>query len=152
MRIRVFDEADEPAVVALWKQVFAYPEPRNDPAAVIRHKLAAQRNLFFVAVADGKVVGTVMGGYDGHRGWIYSLAVDPAHQRQKLGTALIRHVEKALAEQGSPKINLQVLPSNAAAIGFYEKLGYRVEERISMGKVLGEAIVTDRAPQDLQDP
>jgi hypothetical protein len=136
MQIRVFDEADEPAVVALWKQVFAYPEPRNDPAAIIRRKLAAQRDLFFVAVADGKVAGTVMGGYDGHRGWIYSLAVDPAHQRQKLGTALIRHVEKALAERGCPKINLQVLPSNATAIGFYEKLGYRVEERISMGKVL----------------
>jgi hypothetical protein len=136
MQIRVFDEADEPAVVALWKEVFAYPEPRNDPAAIIRRKLAAQRNLFFVAVADGKVAGTVMGGYDGHRGWIYSLAVDPAHRRQKLGTALIRHVEKALAERGCPKINLQVLPSNAAAIGFYEKLGYHVEERISMGKVL----------------
>ena len=88
------------------------------------------------AVADGNVVGTVMGGYDGHRGWIYSLAVDAAHRRQKLGTALIRHVEKALAEQGSPKINLQVLSSNAGAIEFYEKLGYHIEERISMGKVL----------------
>jgi len=137
MQIRVFDEADEPAVIALWKQVFAYPEPRNDPAAVIRHKLAAQRNLFFVAVAEGRLVGTVMGGYDGHRGWIYSLAVDPKHRRQKLGTALIQHVEKALAEQGSPKVNLQVLPSNAGAIAFYGQLGYHVEERISMGKVLG---------------
>ena len=139
MRIRIYDKSHESDVISLWKQVLAYREPRNDPATVIRHKLAAQRNLFFVAVADGKVAGTVMGGYDGHRGWIYSLAVDPAHQRQKLGTALIRHVEKALAEQGCPKINLQVLPSNAAAIGFYEKLGYHVEERISMGKVLAEA-------------
>jgi ribosomal protein S18 acetylase RimI-like enzyme len=136
MQIRVFDEADGPAVISLWKQVFAYPEPRNDPAAIIRRKLAAQRDLFFVAVADGKVVGTVMGSYDGHRGWIYSLAVDAEYRRQKLGTALIRHVEKALAEQGSPKINLQVLSSNAGAIEFYEKLGYHVEERISMGKVL----------------
>jgi ribosomal protein S18 acetylase RimI-like enzyme len=130
MQIRVFDEADEPAVVALWKQVFAYPEPRNDPAAVIRHKLAAQRNLFFVAVADGKVAGTVMGGYDGHRGWIYSLAVDPAYRGQKLGTTLVRHVEKALADLGCPKINLQVLPTNVGTVEFYEKLGYRVEERL----------------------
>jgi ribosomal protein S18 acetylase RimI-like enzyme len=136
MEIRVFNEADEPAVISLWKQVFDYPEPRNDPAAIIRRKLAAQRDLFFVAVVDGKVVGTVMGSYDGHRGWIYSLAVDAAHRRQKLGTALIRHVEKALAAEGSPKINLQVLSSNAGAIEFYEKLGYHVEERISMGKVL----------------
>lgn len=136
MELRVFKEADEPEVIALWKQVFAYPEPRNDPATSIRRKLAAQRNLFFVAAAEGKVVGTVMGGYDGHRGWIYSLAVDPAHRRQKLGTELIRHVEQALAAEGSPKVNLQVLPSNAGAIAFYEKLGYCVEERISMGKVL----------------
>jgi ribosomal protein S18 acetylase RimI-like enzyme len=137
MEIRVFHESDEPAVIALWKQVFAYPEPRNDPATSIRRKLAAQRNLFFVAIADGKVVGTVMGGYDGHRGWIYSLAVDPAHQRQKVGTTLVRHVEKALAEHGAPKINLQVLSTNAGAIQFYRRLGYCIEERISMGKVLG---------------
>jgi ribosomal protein S18 acetylase RimI-like enzyme len=136
MQVRVFQESDEPTVVALWKQVFAYPESRNDPATVIRRKLAGQPHLFFVAVVDGKVVGTVMGGYDGHRGWVYSLAVDPDYHRQKIGTALMQHVEKALSEQGSPKINLQVLASNAAAIEFYEKLGYRVEERISMGKVL----------------
>jgi len=136
MEIRVFEESDEREVVSLWKQVFAYPEARNDPATVIRHKMAAQRNLFFVAVADGRLVGTVMGGYDGHRGWIYSLAVDPAHRRQKVGTALIRQVERALVEAGSPKINLQVHSSNAAVVAFYEKLGYRVEERISMGKVL----------------
>ena len=137
MQIRVFQESDEPAVIALWKQVFAYPEPRNDPATSIRRKLAAQRNLFFVAVdGEGKLVGTVMGGYDGHRGWIYSLAVDPAHHRQKVGTALMRHVEKALTDHGAPKINLQVFPTNSGAIAFYEKLGYRVEERISMGKTL----------------
>jgi ribosomal protein S18 acetylase RimI-like enzyme len=134
MPIRTFQEGDEPAVVALWKEVFAYAEPRNDPATVIRQKMAAQPELFFVAVIDEKVTGTVMGGYDGHRGWIYSLAVDPAHRGQKVGSALIRHVEKALAELGCPKINLQLLESNAGAVEFYEKLGYRVEERISMGK------------------
>jgi ribosomal protein S18 acetylase RimI-like enzyme len=137
MEIRVCQETDEPAVVALWNQVFGYPEPRNDPATAIRRKLAAQRNLFFVAVdEEGKVIGTVMGGYDGHRGWIYSLAVDPAYRRQKVGSALIRHVENALAEHAAPKINLQVFPANSGAIEFYRKLGYCVEERISMGKVL----------------
>jgi ribosomal protein S18 acetylase RimI-like enzyme len=138
MEIRVFQECDQQEVIALWAKVFAYPEPRNDPAAVIRQKVAVQRDLFFVAVADGKVVGTVMGGYDGHRGWIYSLAVDPAHRRQKLGAALVTHVERALQQLGCPKINLQVLPSNAATVEFYAKLGYRVEERISMGKVLSD--------------
>jgi hypothetical protein len=151
MQIRVFQEADEPQVVALWNRVFAYSEPRNDPATVIRQKMAVQPELFFVAVIDQKVAGTVMGGFDGHRGWIYTLAVDPAHRGQKVGTALIHHVEEALAELGCPKINLQVLESNAGAVEFYRKLGYRVEERISLGKVLGEATPLDRAPRDLQD-
>jgi ribosomal protein S18 acetylase RimI-like enzyme len=149
--IHVFQERDEEQVVSLWKRVFGYLEPRNDPATVIRQKMAVQPELFFVAVADGKVVGTVMGGYDGHRGWIYTLAVDPAHRGQKVATALIHHVEIALAELGCPKINLQVLESNAGAVDFYEKLGYRGEERISMGKVLGEATPIERAPRDLQD-
>ncbi len=143
MEIRTFQESDEPSVVALWKQVFAYSEPRNDPAAVIRQKMAVQRELFFVAVAKESVVGTVMGGYDGHRGWIYSLAVDPACRRQRVGTGLVRHVEQVLARFGCPKINLQVLPSNAATVEFYKKLGYRVEERISMGKVVGEHRLQD---------
>ncbi len=137
MKIRAFQQSDESAVVALWKEVFAYSEPRNDPARVVRQKLAFQPELFFVAAVDDEVVGTVMGGYDGHRGWIYSLAVDPAYRRQKIGAALVRHVEQALRELGCPKINLQVLSSNAATVEFYAKLGYRVEERISMGKTLG---------------
>jgi ribosomal protein S18 acetylase RimI-like enzyme len=136
MQIRVFQGSDEAEVVVLWKQVFAYPQPRNEPIRVIRHKMAVQPELFFVAIAEGKVVGTVMGGYDGHRGWIYSLAVDPAQRRQKIGTALVRHVERSLKELGCPKINLQILASNAATVEFYQQLGYRVEERISMGKVL----------------
>jgi ribosomal protein S18 acetylase RimI-like enzyme len=138
MEIRLFDEADADSVIALWKSVFAYPEPRNDPAKVIRDKLAVQRDLFFVAEDDGAVIGTVMGGYDGHRGWIYSLAVNQGARGQGVGTALMRHVEQELAKRGCPKINLQVLASNAAGVVFYRKLGYAVEERVSMGKVLGQ--------------
>jgi ribosomal protein S18 acetylase RimI-like enzyme len=135
MQIRGYKEFDEMRVVELWKRVFAYSEPRNDPRTVIRQKMALQPELFFVAVDDERVVGTVMGGYDGHRGWIYSLAVDPAHRGHNVGTALVRHAEGALAELGCPKINLQVVQSNAGAVEFYTKLGYRIEERISMGKV-----------------
>jgi ribosomal protein S18 acetylase RimI-like enzyme len=136
MDIRLFHETDESAVVALWKDVFAYSEPRNDPAAAIRQKLACQRELFFVAVLDGAVVGTVMGGYDGHRGWIYSLAVRPEVRGRGIGAALMRHVEGELARRGCPKVNLQVLASNAPTVAFYKKVGYAVEERISMGKLL----------------
>jgi ribosomal protein S18 acetylase RimI-like enzyme len=134
LHIRPFDEADEPAVIALWTAVFGYPAPHNQPATVIRCKLAFQRELLFVAVLDGQAVGTVMGGYDGHRGWIYSLAVAPNFRRRGIGAALVKHVEQALRDRGCLKINLQVLPANAQAVGFYDSLGYQVEERISMGK------------------
>jgi putative acetyltransferase len=136
LTIRPFAEADAEGVVALWTTVFAYPAPHNAPATVIRHKLALQRDLFFVAWLEGVLVGTVMGGYDGHRGWVYSLAVDPQARRRGIGTALMRHLEGELALRGCPKINLQVLASNAGTVEFYRKLGYSVEERISMGKLL----------------
>jgi ribosomal protein S18 acetylase RimI-like enzyme len=135
--IRSFREADEDAVIALWKNVFAYDAPHNDPAQIIRHKLAVQRELFFVALVDGVLAGTVMGGYDGHRGWVYSLAVSPAFRRRGVGTKLVRHLERELAAWGCPKVNLQVLASNAPTVAFYQKLGYAVEERVSMGKLLG---------------
>src|SRR5688572_18066934 len=107
MEIRTFEPADESAVVALWTAVFAYQAPHNDPATVIRHKRAVQPDLFFVALLDGVPVGTVMGGYDGHRGWVYSLAVSPTARRRGVGTALMRHVERELAARGCPKVNLQ---------------------------------------------
>ncbi len=136
MEIRLFEETDAGGVIALWTSVFAYSAPHNDPARVIRDKLAVQRELFIVALLDGVVVGTVMGGYDGHRGWIYSLAVDPRVRRRGVGTALTRPIEQALTQRGCPKINLQVLASNAGTVAFYQKLDYAVEERVSMGKLL----------------
>jgi len=136
MDIRPFLESDEPDVIALWAEVFAYAAAHNRPEAVIRHKLTVQRELFLVAQLDGRLAGTVLGGYDGHRGWVDSLAVRPDLRRRGVGTALMRHVERELASRGCPKINLQVLATNAATVAFYEKLGYSVEERISMGKVL----------------
>jgi ribosomal protein S18 acetylase RimI-like enzyme len=136
MQVRPYEDADEPAVIALWREVFPYDAPHNDPATSIRNKRAARDDLFFVAVAGGAVVGTVMGGYDGHRGWVYSLAVRPAHRRAGVGTALVRRLEQALAARGCLKVNLQVLGSNAGVVAFYEKLGYAVEPRVSMGKRL----------------
>jgi ribosomal protein S18 acetylase RimI-like enzyme len=135
MYIRQFQPADADAVAALWSNVFGYPQPRNAPANVIRDKMAVQPELFFVATIDGNLVGTVMGGYDGHRGWVYSLAVHADFRRRGIGKALMRHVEEQLTRRGCPKINLQVLASNVATVAFYTKLGYVVEERISMGKV-----------------
>jgi ribosomal protein S18 acetylase RimI-like enzyme len=89
-----------------------------------------------VALLDDKLVGTVMGGYDGHRGWIYSLAVTPSARRRGIGAKLVTYVERELAARGCPKVNLQLLASNAGTVAFYQKLGYAVEARISMGKLL----------------
>jgi len=134
--IRPYDEADESAVVALWSEVFAYTAPHNQPLNLVRQKRAYEQALFFVALDDRRLVGTVMGGYDGHRGWIYSLAVDPSARGQGIGAELMRRIERQLAELGCRKINLQVLAANSATVDFYRKLGYAVEERVSMGKLL----------------
>jgi ribosomal protein S18 acetylase RimI-like enzyme len=136
MHVRPYDDADQQAVIALWGDVLPDTAPHNDPATALRKKLAVGRDLFFVATAGGAVVGTVLGGYDGHRGWVYALAVRPEHRRQGIGTALVRRLERALAECGCLKVNLQVRASNAGVVAFYEKLGYGVEPRVSMGKRL----------------
>ena len=136
MDIRPYDDADEAAVIALWNEVLPDAAPHNDPATAIRNKLAVERDLFFVAAEGGAVVGTVLGGYDGHRGWVYSLAVGPQCRRRGVGSALVRRLEQALAARGCLKVNLQVRSSNARVVAFYEKLGYAVEPRVSMGKRL----------------
>jgi ribosomal protein S18 acetylase RimI-like enzyme len=134
--IRPYCNADESAVIELWKSVFGCTAPHNDPALAIRQKLAVAPELFLVAIRGGELAGTIMGGYDGHRGWIYLLAVHPEHRRHGVATALVGFVERGLVGRGCVKVNLQVLGSNIDVVSFYEKLGYQVEERISMGKVL----------------
>ena len=88
---------------------------------------------------DGNVVGTVLGGYDGHRGWVYRLAVDPQRRLRGIGAALMGHLERVLAERGCSKVNLQIHGRNAGVAAFYEQIGYRVEDRVSMGKARAEA-------------
>ena len=127
-------------VIALWKAAFGYDAPHNAPGLVIDKKLAVQDDLFFVALIEGRVVGTIMAGYDGHRGWLYSVAVHPGHRYQGLGAALVRHAEKALTDRGCVKINLQIADGNESVTGFYESLGFMVEKRVSMGKLISENI------------
>jgi ribosomal protein S18 acetylase RimI-like enzyme len=146
--IRRFDARDTDAVVALWQQ--AFPEyrdvtkPQRNPHLSIANKLATQPELFFVAVLDERVVGTVMGGYDGHRGWLYSLAVDESLRRHGIGSRLVAHVEAALTALGCPKLNLQVLSAKNDVRAFYEALGYRADEVVSFGKRLGELADSSR--------
>jgi ribosomal protein S18 acetylase RimI-like enzyme len=132
--VRPYTDSDEGAIVRLWREVFRPDAPHNDPALAIREKVALERDLFLVAELDGAVVGTAMGGYDGHRGWIYAVAVAAGYRRRGIASALIRRLEADLAKRGCLKVNLQVRRSNAAVVAFYEKLGFRVEDMISMGK------------------
>ncbi|SFH48938.1 Ribosomal protein S18 acetylase RimI [Pseudomonas syringae] len=122
------------AVIQLWKTVFNDDMPHNLPDLSIDKKRAVDDHLFFVALADDQVVGTLLAGYDGHRGWLYSVAVDPQQRGNGLGTRLVRHAEKALADLGCVKINLQIHTFNESVQAFYRTLGYTPELIISMGK------------------
>ena len=135
MQIRPFHAADEGAVVALWDEC-ALTRPWNDPHKDIARKLEVQPELFLVGVVDEAVMASVMGGYEGHRGWMNYLAVTPRFRGRGYGRALVDHVERLLLERGCPKVNLQVRASNPDALAFYRRLGYVQDESISLGKRL----------------
>jgi len=135
LSIRPYHPADECAIVQLWHDC-GLTRPWNDPVKDIARKLTVQSDLFLVGEAQGALVGTLMGGYDGHRGWINYLAVSPTHQRRGYATALMRAVERKLLEMGCPKINLLIRTGNVAVQGFYESLGFQQDEVVSLGKRL----------------
>jgi ribosomal protein S18 acetylase RimI-like enzyme len=130
------DTTDRIQVVELWRNVFGYETAHNEPNLSISKKIATKDGLFFVAVENTEVVGTIMASYDGHRGWLYSVAVDPKIRLNGLGSSLVQHAEKALADLGCMKVNLQLLDTNEATAAFYKSIGYSVEPRLSMGKLL----------------
>jgi len=128
------DRQHRAQVVALWQEAFGYDTAHNLPTLAIDKKLAVNDGLFFVATDKKNVVGTILAGYDGHRGWLYSVAVHADYRRHGLGSSLVRHAEQALTALGCMKVNLQITSGNDGVAGFYEALGYGVEPRISMGK------------------
>ena len=136
MEIRAYQAGDHDGVVELWRAVFPDAPPRNDPVLDIRRKLAVQPELFLVALHREALVGTCMAGFDGHRGWVHLVAVAPNARRRGIGSALMRRAEALLVELGCPKLNLQVRAAAPEAVPFYERLGFQIEERISMGKIL----------------
>jgi ribosomal protein S18 acetylase RimI-like enzyme len=142
--VRRYVPADEEGVVALWSEVFDGDPPWNEPRAMLRRKLASDPTLVFVAVIGSRVIGAVLGGYDGVRGWVYHLAVLSTERRRGTATRLMHVLEAALTEVGCPKLNLQVRTTNESVIGFYRALGYEVEERASLGKRLEGAPVSGR--------
>jgi ribosomal protein S18 acetylase RimI-like enzyme len=122
-------------VVELWRQC-GLTRPWNDPYEDIALKIAFQPELFFVGTLDGRVIASLMAGYEGHRGWIQYLGVSPDYQRQGIGSRIVMKAEQALRELGCVKINLQVRETNQAVIAFYEKLGFSDDHVLSLGKRL----------------
>ena len=135
MRIRPYEGSDESTVIALWERCDLL-RPWNDPKKDIQRKLRVEPGLFLVGLLGEAVVATVMAGYEGHRGWINYLAVAPEHRRMGLGRALMAEAERLLAAAGCPKVNLQIRESNSSAAEFYRRLGYEVDDVISLGKRL----------------
>ena len=135
--IRPFQTEDEASVVSLW-QLCELTVPWNNPYKDIARKLKVQPELFLVGMLDSLLITTVMGGYDGHRGWINYLAVHPDFQGQGYAQQVMENVESEFRKRGCPKINLQIRSGNARVMAFYQKLGFTDDQALSMGKRLEE--------------
>jgi ribosomal protein S18 acetylase RimI-like enzyme len=133
--VRAFADADEDAVVALWRAC-GLTRTWNDPHADIARKKRVQRELFLVAEEDGLLRATAMAGYDGHRGWVYYLAVAPEAQGSGLGRLLMAEVEQRLLALGCPKVNVQIRAGNEGVAAFYDRLGYAPDGATGLGKRL----------------
>jgi ribosomal protein S18 acetylase RimI-like enzyme len=132
--IVTYQESHFDGVRLLWQEAFPNDPPWNAAEVAIPAKLKIQPDLFLVAIEQTLVAGSIMAGYDGHRGWLYAVAVLRSYQKHGLGRALVKEAEERLRAIGCKKINLQVRASNTTVIEFYRSLGYEVEERVSMGK------------------
>jgi len=135
MNIRSYNLKDQKPVLALWLKS-GLIVPQNDPLKDIERKLKVNPEWFLVGELKEKIIATCMAGYDGHRGWIYYLMVDPELQGRGYGKQIMRKAEELLNEAGCPKINLQVRTTNKRALGFYKSIGYDLDEVFSMGKRL----------------
>ncbi len=132
MDIRQFVVSDSSAVIELWSST-GLLWPHNDPIRDIERKLDDSPWGFLVMTEDNHIIGSIMVGYDGHRGWVNYLACHPAHRRRGVATALMSKASEMLAARGCPKINLQVRSGNETAVKFYESIGYTAEAVSSLG-------------------
>jgi ribosomal protein S18 acetylase RimI-like enzyme len=135
MKIRLYAPSDRKALIDLW-QSCGLVNPKNDPAKDIERKLKAKSGWIFIGEDKGKIVASVMVGYEGHRGWLNYLAVSPERRNEGLGRRIVKHAETKLKSLGCPKINLQVRKGNETVLGFYQAIGYQEDEVASLGKRL----------------
>lgn len=135
MHFRKFVAQDRRALIELWRRVFPDDPPHNEPASVIDTKLAVD-DLILVVELDDEIIGACMAGWDGHRGWLYAVAVAPEFRRTGVGSMLVKFAMQALRELGCIKVNLQIRASNTEIVTFYQSLGFSIEERLSMGALI----------------
>ncbi len=126
------------ATIALW-QTCGLTRPWNDPVADFSRALGGPASTILLARVGDDLAGSVMVGFDGHRGWVYYVAVDPARRRQTVGAALMQAAEDWLRARGCPKIELMVRTDNATANRFYAALAYKPQAVTVLGKWLGDA-------------
>ncbi|MGY4398261.1 ribosomal protein S18 acetylase RimI-like enzyme [Sphingomonas sp. UYAg733] len=133
--IAIATQADALAVIALW-EACGLTRPWNDALADFTLALDTPASAIFVMHDEDRVVASVMVGFDGHRGWIYYLAVAPDTRRGGHGRAMMGAAERWLRQQGAPKLQLMVRDDNAAALGFYAALGLEPQKVVALGRFL----------------
>jgi len=143
--LRTYRPSDHDALVSLWSRC-GLLRPWNNPSRDIQRKLVHDPGGLLVLEADDRLAGAVMAGYDGHRGWVNYLAVDPAYQGRGLGRLLMDEAERRLLAAGCPKVNLQVRTSNEHAVAFYRHLGYDIDDVVSMGRRLVDEATPEQLP------
>jgi len=137
LSIRAYRPEDQDPLIELWRQC-GLVVPWNDPELDIARKLKVNPEWLLVGFLEERLVASVMAGYEGHRGWINYLAVDPDFQMRGIGRRMMEEAEALLRSAGCPKINLQVRTSNQKVIQFYRSIGYKIDDVVSMGKRLAQ--------------
>lgn len=133
LTIRAYEDKDQDNLITLYQLAFPHDPPWNDPSDMIACKKAIDAEGLLVGLHQGKVMASVMAGYDGHRGWINCLAVHPDHRGQDFGAAMINAAIDLMTDRGAVKVNLQIRGDNTSLKRYYERLGFETEDRISMG-------------------
>jgi len=137
LNIRPFTDSDTESVISLWTDC-SLTRPWNDPSKDIARKVDDSPELFYVGEIGGKLVASCMAGYDGHRGWIYYLAVEPSMRGRGFAREMMLHAEEHLSAIGCVKIDLMVREGNAGVIEFYRRIGYERDPVVVLSRRLKE--------------
>ncbi len=135
MFIKKYNDTHKAGLINLWENSFPNNPEHDEPNLMIDMKQKVD-DLIFIALEDGKILGSCMAGFDGHRGYLYSVAVSQDIRKGGVGKKLVTHTIEELKKLGCLKVNLHIRPTNTEVAKFYQSLGFEIEERICMGKLI----------------